>query len=100
MPCPSRGPKTRTLSFHVVAPSAVALLAGDAENVAGCVVPVGGRLGGLRRIEVGSVALQTAGRDGPVHAGDALVVARADDPVIELRPVRHRQLEEPVALPV
>src|SRR5471032_137103 len=81
----------------MLAPGPMAALAGDPEDKPGRLEAVIGR---SIVLEGAGMALKAARHDRPVELGRAVGVTRAVDPGIDAGPVRHRELEELVLVPV
>ena len=83
-------------SHHVLRAAAVALLARNPDDEI-CLLVVVFR---MSRLKVCGMALQAARRDGTVEVSKSVLIARTVHPLLQFRPIRDRQFEELIALPI
>src|SRR5665213_1549974 len=87
------------LSCHVLGAWTMAPLAGASSDQTVSVITIGRRI--LReRSDVGRMALQATGVDGPREVSGTVFVAGTINPPMPVRPVAYRQLKQLVALPI
>ena len=86
------GPKLR----YMLGAPAVALLARNPDDEI-CLLVVVFR---MSRLKVCGMAFQAARRDGTVEVSKSVLIARTVHPLLQFRPIRDRQFEELIALPI
>src|SRR5439155_10440711 len=86
----------RSRPSHMLGPPAVALLARNPDDEI-CLLGVVFR---MSRLKVCGMAFQAARRDGTVEVSKPVLIARTAHPLQQFRPIRYRQFEELIALPI